>query len=50
MDRLYEHNRAARSRASMAFSAAVEPMLINDSKVPKMRETNTAFRGMLQRG
>lgn len=37
-------------RARMAFKAVVEPMLINERSEVTVRETRTAFRGMLDFG
>ena len=50
MESMYELNRAARSTARMAFSAATEPMLTIDKHTQKTKDTSTAFSGMDQRG
>lgn len=47
---MYEQSRETVVRARMALRAAVEPMLIRESKAVTVRETMTAFRGMLEPG
>jgi hypothetical protein len=39
-----------RSRARMAFRAAVEPMLMRERRTQTRRETMIAFRGMADLG